>query len=130
MSIKLSIISLNYNRLKFTEEHIENVLSTVDVDCEFIIVSNYDGGKSGEVRKYIKTYKNKKNSHVKRIVKVLNNKNYGVAGGRNSGLVISKAPYKMVIDDDILLPEKWASKIIYLLEKVDQIGVAGYCVEK
>lgn len=130
MDLTLSIISLNYNRLKFTQEHIENVINTTDVDFEFILVSNHDCVKSAEVRKYIKNYKTEKNNYLKKIKKILNNKNYGVAGGRNSGLIYSSGEYKVILDDDILMPSNWASKILKLLQVVDRIGVAGYCVEK
>jgi GT2 family glycosyltransferase len=131
MNPKISVVSLNYNRLKFTKEHIENLFDTTDVPFELLVVSNYDDSVSAEVRKYIKTYQyDGRNKKLTRMLKILNNKNYGVAGGRNSGLIHAKAPYKIVIDDDILMPPKWTSKLIRLFETVDIIGVAGYCVEK
>ncbi|OYT16619.1 MAG: hypothetical protein B7C24_06810 [Bacteroidetes bacterium 4572_77] len=128
--MKLSIVSLNYNRLEYTKRHLERLFLTTDMPSELIIVSNHDCAQSAEVRSYIKQFKSKNNGNIKQIKKVLNNKNYGVAGGRNSGLIHSEAKIKMVIDDDILLPKNWTSKILHLLKVVDKIGLAGYCVEK
>lgn len=131
MEPKISIVSLNYNRLLFTKKHLDNVLATTNVPFELIIVSNNDCGKSANVQSFIKDFKFEgKNDNLLQIKKVLNKKNYGVAGGRNSGLIHAVGQFKMVIDDDIILPSLWASNIISLIEGVSQIGVAGYCVEK
>jgi len=127
--MKLSIISLNYNRLEFTKLHLENLINTTDVECELIVVSNSDNKRSRQVREHIKQ-SNISGGKVKKVIKVLNHNNYGVAGGRNSGLVYASGEFKIVIDDDIIMPENWATKIITLLEGIEKVGVAGYCVEK
>ena len=52
--MKLSVISLNYNRLDFTKKHLQNLIDTTDIEFELIIVSNFDNKESGRVREYIR----------------------------------------------------------------------------
>lgn len=121
----LSIIVLNYNRLKYTKQTVENLIAITKVPHEFIFVDN---GSVDGTREYLKSLEHKTNA--KKVTYVFNDKNLGVGGGRNSGLVKATGDYLMTIDDDILVPEGYDQKFKDACDKVENLGITGVNVEK
>jgi GT2 family glycosyltransferase len=121
----LSIIVLNYNRLKYTKQTISSLIKNTSIKHEFIFVDN---GSTDGTREYLKSLKNKTNAS--REILVFNKYNYGVAGGRSSGLIHARGDYLMTIDDDVLVPSGYDKHIASVCDNVKKIGVTGINVEK
>jgi GT2 family glycosyltransferase len=121
----LSIIVLNYNRLHYTRQTIENLIAKTKVPHEFIFVDN---GSIDGTREYLKSLEYKTNAV--RVQYVFNEFNYGVAGGRNSGLLVAGGDYLMTIDDDILVPDNYDGYLIEACDKISGLGIVGVNVEK
>ena len=123
----LSIIVLNWNRLVYTKQTIENIIAKTTIPHEIIFVDNNSAPESG-VKEYLKSMEKKTNA--KRVVYQFNDKNLGVAGGRNSGLVHAKGDYLLTIDDDVLVPDNWDKHIANACDNIPGLGITGINVEK
>ena len=121
----LSIIVLNYNRLKYTKRTISNLISKTTVEHEFIFVDN---GSIDGTREYLKSLEYETNAKV--VKYIFNDENLGVAGGRNIGLRAADGYYLMTIDDDILVPDNYDKLLIEACDKIPKLGITGISVEK
>jgi len=121
----LSIIVLNWNRLRYSRQTIENLIKKTTVPHELILVDN-NSSEPG-LKEYLLGVSGNKNTI--RVERVFNSKNLGVGGGRNSGLVKAKGDYLMTIDDDILVPENYDIQLIDVCDKVPKLGITGINVE-
>jgi GT2 family glycosyltransferase len=129
----LSIIVLNYRRLKYTRQTIECLLKKTTVPHELILVDNSvpeldNSPLAIETRAYLEGIKNG-NKHTQNIIKIYNQKNLGVAGGRNEGLKVASGEYLMTIDDDVLVPDNYDKFIVEACDKIQRLGITGICVE-
>lgn len=122
----MSIIVLNWNRLHYSKQTIECLVERTTVPHEFIFVDNNSAPESG-VRDYLKKVKG--NKHTKAIKHVFNDSNQGVAGGRNTGLLVADGDYLFNIDDDILVPENYDKFMKSACDNIPKLGVVGICVE-
>jgi len=120
----LSIIVLNYNRLEYTKQTIENLIAKTTVPHEFIFADN---GSEDGTRKYLRSLRNKTNATNVRCV--FNKSNHGVAGGRNCGLRIAKGTYLMTIDDDIIVPDNYDKLLMEACDNIPNLGITGVSVE-
>lgn len=108
--MKLSIITLTYNKLEYTKAFIESLYKYTK-DFELIIVDN--GSTDGTVE-YLKTLTN--------IKTIFNQENLGFSKGNNQGLEIATGEYIGFLNNDILLSPNWFEEI----EKVFQDTNAGF----
>lgn len=108
--MKLSIITLTYNKLKYTKKFIESLYKYTH-DFELIIVDN--GSTDGTIE-YLKGLQN--------IKLILNKENLGFSKGNNQGLEIAKGEYIGFLNNDILLSPNWFEEI----EKVFEQENAGF----
>lgn len=122
----MSIVILSWNRRNYLEQTVKNILDRTTIKHELILVDNNSAEKSG-VREYLDSVVG--NKHTENIIKVYNDKNLGVAGGRNSGLVHAKGDYLVTIDDDILVPKEWDVKMAEACDKIPKLGITGVNVE-
>lgn len=120
----LSIVILNWNRLHYTKQTLECIVKKTTVPHELIFVDN---GSVDGTREYLKDMENKTNAQ--KVTYVYNDKNLGVAGGRNSGLVHATGDYLLTIDDDVLVPDDWDIHITRACDKIPQLGITGVNVE-
>jgi len=120
----LSIVILNWNRLHYTRQTLECIIKKTTVPHELIFVDN---GSVDGTREYLKDMENKTNAE--KVTYVFNDKNLGVAGGRNSGLVHATGDYLLTIDDDVLVPDKWDIHLTAACDKIPQLGITGVNVE-
>jgi len=127
----MSVVLLTCNRLKVTRETLEYLLATTHVDFELVIVhNNNQTPEAQKVKEYFKNLKIKTdNQHLKEVVKVFNKTNRGVAGGRNDGIYHSSGKHKVVIDDDILVPDCWAETALKIIKRIPRIATVGVSVE-
>ncbi|WP_103644154.1 glycosyltransferase family 2 protein [Campylobacter concisus] len=89
--IKIDVVIISYNRLNELKETVNNVLYYRDSINQLLIIDNCskDGTKD-----WLQSIKNEK------IEIILNNKNSGVSGGRNLGIIASSADILVFLDDD------------------------------
>ncbi len=105
--MKLSIITLTYNKLEYTKKYIESLYKYTK-DFELIIVDN--GSTDGTVD-YIKSLQK---DNIKLIV---NNENLGFSKGNNQGLEIATGEYLGFLNNDILLSPDWFEECEKVFEK-------------
>lgn len=121
----LSVIVLNYNRIEYSRQTIENILKITTFPIELILVDN---GSDKLLRDYLSSIKNKAQFPVKC---VFSKRNLGISGGRNRGAIASNPKSKalLFVDDDILLPQDYDKLIIEAVGKIKNVGIVGCCVE-
>lgn len=124
MSEILSIVMLNWNRLHYSKQTLERLIQETTVPHEFIFVDN---GSVDGTREYLESMEHKTNAE--KVTYVFNDKNLGVAGGRNSGLVLATGNYLLTIDDDVLVPKGWDKHITAACDKIPKLGITGVNVE-
>lgn len=122
----LSIIVLNYNRLELSKQTIERILSITQLPFELLLVDNNSHPKSG-VREYLYSVANKHGNDKVKLV--FCKQNFGVAGGRNEGLLRAKGDYLITIDDDIWLPDNYDKLLVDACDNIPDIGLVGISVE-
>ena len=93
--MKLSIITLTYNKLDYTKKYIESLYKYTQ-DFELIIVDN--GSTDGTVE-YLKSLPD--------IKLILNEENKGFSAGNNQGIKIAEGEYIGFLNNDILLYPDW-----------------------
>jgi O-antigen biosynthesis protein len=120
----MSIIVLNWNRLHYSKQTIENIIKNTTIPHELIFVDN--GSKDG-TREYLLDMQTKTNA--KNVICQFNSRNLGVAGGRNSGIVKATGDYLVTIDDDILVPKDWDILMVEACDKIPKLGITGVNVE-
>lgn len=106
-----SIMMVTYNRLELTKRMFDNFIKTTNSPFRLIIVDN--GSTDGTV-KWLKQLNPEspycQGSHIH-----LNEKNMGIAIGRNQGLLISdkyQDPWLCTIDNDVELHTGWLSECL------------------
>lgn len=122
----MSIMVLNWNRAHYTKKTIERILDITTMPHELILIDNNSTESSG-VRQYLDTVKGNKNTT--NIIKVYNDRNFGVGGGRNTGLMKASGHYLVNIDDDVWVPDKWDVLMAQACDKVPKLGITGVNVE-
>jgi len=120
----LSIVVLNYNRLEYTRQTVQNLIDITTVKHEFIFVDN---GSIDGTREYLKSLEYITNAE--KVIYVFNDRNLGVAGGRNSGLKHASGDYLMTIDDDIIAPLGYDGYFVEACDKVTKLGITGLNTE-
>lgn len=120
----MSIVILNWNRKHYSKQTLECIIERTTIPHEIILVDN---GSVDGTREYLKSMEHKTNAQ--RVVYAFNDKNLGVAGGRNSGLIYAKGDYLVTIDDDIIVPDKWDILMAEACDKIPKLGITGVNVE-
>jgi len=116
----VSVIILNYNGLEYLKgilkECLESVLKSNYPNLEVIFVDNgsTDGSASFVKKNYPK-------------IKVIQNKqNLGFSEGFNMGIKASKGKYLALLSNDMTVDPNWLNLIVEIMEKNNQIGLAGF----
>lgn len=115
---KISIIVPIYNAEKTIEKCINSILKQTYPDYELLLIN--DGSKDNSQELIKKYQKNNK-------VKIINQKNHGVAYTRNLGIKKAIGKYIMFIDNDDYIDENYLEKHITIIEKEkSDIVISGY----
>jgi len=118
-SHNVSIIILNWNGINFTRDCIKSVREqTKSPDYEIIVVDN--GSKQHEVKELQELHRKKL---VDRLI--LNPENRGFSGGNNQGMLVASGDYLMLLNNDILVKEKWLEILVEAAESDPKIGLVG-----
>ena len=119
MKNKITIIVPVYNSEKYISRCIDSILNQSFKDYELLIIN--DGSKDGSL-KIIKDYEKKD----KRI-KVIDQKNMGVAKTRNKGIKLASGEYIMFIDNDDYIENDYLKTYYDAIKDTDyDIVMGGY----
>lgn len=110
--MKLSIITLTYNKLKYTKKYIESLKKYTN-NFELIIVDN---GSTDGTREYLKSLDDVK--------LIFNDENVGYSKGNNQGLEIAEGEYIAFLNNDILLYPNWFEECekVFIKENAGFVG--------
>lgn len=120
-----SIMMVTYNRIELTKQTIENILQVTRYPFELIIVDNHS---TDNTLKYIfDTLGDAIHNHefFKSFKVQKNDKNLGIAWGRNQALQMAEGNWLATLDNDVLLPHDWLSNCIDILNSNPKYGMIG-----
>jgi len=128
----MSVVILNWNRLEYSKRTIESIIKKMTVPHILTLVDNNSSKQSG-IRDYLSSI-TKSNTNAEEVIHVFNEKNLGVAGGRNSGIWAVEQKkleptYLFNLDDDVLLPDRFDVLMKEICDKVLRVGITGVSVE-
>jgi GT2 family glycosyltransferase len=106
----LSVIAPVWNELEYTRRFVESVRAHTDVDHELILVDN---GSNAETAVYLDGAAD---------IVVRNPENRGYAVAMNQGLERAGGRCVAFCNNDTVLPERWASRLVEHLER-DRTGI-------
>jgi len=108
---ELSVVTLAWDNLIYTQKFCESVRIQTDVDYELIIVDN---GSEPDTALFAAQAAD---------TSVLNDSNLGFAKGMNQGLAAATGEWIAFCNNDTVLPEKWASRLIETAEAHASSGI-------
>lgn len=114
--MKLSIITVNYNQRKVTEELLDSLREQDYRDFEVIVVDNgsKDNLENGE---FTKAYPE--------VTLIRSEQNLGFAGGNNLGIAKSKGEFIFFLNNDTEVPRGTLQQLINTLELNKEIGAVN-----
>ncbi len=113
--MKISIVIVTYNSLKFLKECLESILNQTFSGFEIIVIDNksFDGSLEF-VKKNYPTVKTLRNVN-----------NLGLCRANNQGIKLSLGEYVLIMNPDVILEKDFLEKIIEQAEKLPQAGSLG-----
>lgn len=111
--IDLSIIIPCYNDYKYVLEAVDTAVNQTYGNKEVIIVND---GSNIETEAVLNSINNP-------IVSIINQKNKGLSGARNTGILNAKGKYIMLLDSDDKFEKTFAERAISILEKNSKTAV-------
>ena len=112
----ISVLMSVYNGEKYLRESIDSILSQTFTDFELLIVNDASADGSGKI---LDSFTDR------RIVRINNNENVGLAASLNKGLALSRGEYIARMDsDDIAFPNRLAKQMAYL-QIHPSVGLVG-----
>ena len=114
---KISIIIPVYNSEKYLSKCIDSILNQTYKDFELLLIN--DGSKDNSLS-IMKEYSLKDNR-----IKVIDQKNMGVAKTRNKGIELATGEYITFIDNDDTIQIDYLEKFLSNCEKYDMV-IGGY----
>jgi GT2 family glycosyltransferase len=126
MSVKLSIILINYNSTEYTINAVEsiNAILSKDLSYEIIIVDNCS---VAEELLLLKEYLNSPKIHHSTVLE--SEINLGFSGGNMIGVAKSKGNYLAFVNNDTFFVEDSFSTLLNYMEQNAKIGVIT-CLSK
>ncbi len=115
VSPKVSIHLVTWNSLKFLPDCLSAIFSQTFKDFSVIIVDN---ASTDETIQYLE-------KNYPSIYFIRNKKNQGFARAHNQAIIISSAPYVLVMNPDVILEKEWLAKTVEMIEKDNQIASIG-----
>jgi len=100
----VSVIIPTFNRSHYVLEAMDSVWSQTYRPIELIVV---DDGSTDETAETIEIWRNQHDLDVSFKLRYFQQKNMGVSGARNHGLIVSEGEFIQYLDsDDLLMPER------------------------
>ena len=116
---RISVIVLTFNNLDLTRSCVESVFKRTDYpNLEVILVDNCstDGTPS---------YLRELQVEHPEIKVILNERNLGFAAGNNKGLAEATGEYLVLLNNDTVVTDGWASTLMRHLQRDPEIGIIG-----
>ncbi len=107
----LSVVVLAWDNLVSTQQFVESVRRHTDVPYELVVVDN---GSEWEAANYAAAAADRA---------VLNPENLGFAKGMNQGLAAATGEYVAFCNNDTVLPEGWASRLLETARANDRAAI-------
>lgn len=107
----LSVVVLAWDNLPYTQDFVESVRQHTDVPYELVIVDN---GSQWEAANYARFAAD---------TAVMNDANLGFAKGMNQGFEVASGRYVAFCNNDTILPEGWASKLLATARAHPEAGI-------
>ena len=114
----VSVIVPIYNAESTIERCVNSILNQSYKNFELILID--DGSTDNSLKVIINNYKNIKN------IKIITQKNIGVARTRNKGIKIAKGKYIMFIDNDDFIDIDYIEKHVDKIKKGFDVVISGY----
>jgi GT2 family glycosyltransferase len=117
--VEVSVVIVNYNGMRFQDilyrclESVQSALS--GLDGEIIFVDNDSHDASVEFVK----------SQFPSVIVVQNSENLGFAGGNNVGYAFATGDYILLINNDAIVDEDWASELVKALKNDPSLAEVG-----
>ncbi len=112
MSIKVSVIVVNYNGLQYLDACLNSILKQAFRDFEVILVDNASTDGSLKWAR----------QHYPGLEYVANQVNLGYAGGINSGLDVAKGEYIAPVNMDTEVTPGWLATMVDFMDTRPQVG--------
>ena len=109
---QLSIVVAQWDQRHHTQRCVESIRRNTDVPYELVLVDN---GSGADAASYASQAAD---------VAVLNERNLGFAGGMNAGLRRARGRWVAFVNNDTVLPPRWASQLIESLEASEERALA------
>lgn len=107
--IKISVIVPVYNTSKYLKKCLDSILFQSLKEIEIIVVND---GSTDDSLRILKEYQNKDSR-----IKIINQKNMGLSGARNSGIKLAQGEYILHIDSDDWIEQDYLKDMYELAEK-------------
>ncbi len=114
----VSIIMLTWNALDYTKKCVKSISEHTRLSYEIIFVDN--ASKDG-TQKYLEQLV-EKHSHYKLIK---NAENKGFAAGNNQGVELASGKYVLLLNNDVLVADRWLENLVEAIELDEHIGMLG-----
>lgn len=115
-----SIIILNWNGKKTTEECLNSLMPQLNKNFETILV---DSASTDGSAKYLRR-------KFPKLKIIQSKKNLGYAGGNNLGVKNAKGNYILILNNDVVLDKNFLKEIYKNKNKADILGVKNYYYDK
>lgn len=116
----VSVIVLTYNNLAYNKQCINSILKkTAYANYELIVVDNQSTDGTVE---YL-TELGQKNIHNLKVI--LNDANYGFAGGNNIGIREAKGDYILLLNNDTVVTRGWMTAMVKHMEADTKLGMCN-----
>lgn len=126
-----SLMMVTYNRLDLTKKTIDCILKNTKYPFNLCVVDNHsDDGTVEWIDSDLKSLAGTYSCNNVSIKK--NDKNLGIAIGRNQGLVLANEfndDWLVTIDNDVWVPDGWLTESIEILKANRQFGAIGVNME-
>ena len=116
MSIKLSVIIVNYNVEYFLEQCLNSCIKAMkDVSCELFVVDNNSiDGSLDMVR-----------TKFPNVQLIANKDNVGFSKANNQAMRIAKGEYVLLLNPDTVVEEDTFKKVVDFMDKTPEAGGLG-----
>lgn len=124
-----SIMMVTYNRLNLTKQTLACLFENTDYPFNLIVIDNASRDGSGDFVYDFLADKVGKSDFFKGFTLVRNETNLGIAVARNQALQVAKDEWLSTLDNDVLVPKKWLSQCIGILNSDARYGMLGVNME-
>ncbi len=119
MATKVSIITVNYNGLRYLKNFFDALIKQDFPSSEYEVVFVDNDSKDDSIKFVRENYVNRLN------VKIIESKeNLGFAGGNNLGVKNSDGEYIVLLNNDTAVTKDWLKNLLRTIEKDKKIGIA------